>query len=161
MNVGHPSRCPRMLCALVLALVVGGVRAAEPAPAGDRHARGHATLETITGVGTQQLRESLADVAPELGDWIVDFAYGDVVSRPQLDLRTRELATVAALTALGTAGPQLRSHIKGALNAGCAPREIVEVILQMSVYAGFPAALNGVAAAREVFVAQGVELPLR
>jgi len=161
MNVGHPSRCPRMLCALVLALVVGGVRAAEPAPAGDRHARGHATLETITGGGTQQLRESLADVAPELADWIVDFAYGDVVSRPQLDLRTRELATVAALTALGTAGPQLRSHIKGALNAGCAPREIVEVILQMSVYAGFPAALNGVAAAREVFVAQGVELPLR
>jgi len=107
------------------------------------------------------LRDSLADVAPELGDWIVDFAYGDVVSRPQLDLRTRELATVAALTALGTAGPQLRSHIKGALNAGCTPREIVEVILQMSVYAGFPAALNGVAAAREVFIAQGVELPLR
>jgi len=154
--------CPPSLpCVLVLVLAAGGVFAADPAPAVDRQARGLATLETITGGGTQQLRDSLADVAPELGDWIVDFAYGDVVSRPQLDLRTRELATVAALTALGTAGPQLRSHIKGALNAGCTPREIVEVILQMSVYAGFPAALNGVAAAREVFIAQGVELPLR
>jgi len=151
----------RTLCPLLLALLAVGARAADPAPAVDRQARGLATLETITGGGTQQLRDSLADVAPELGDWIVDFAYGDVVSRPQLDLRTRELATVAALTALGTAGPQLRSHIKGALNAGCTPREIVEVILQMSVYAGFPAALNGVAAAREVFIAQGVELPLR
>lgn len=152
---------PRLLLAFTLVLAAGAARAADPAPAVDRQARGLATLETITGGGTQQLRESLADVAPELGDWIVDFAYGDVVSRPQLDLRTRELATVAALTALGTAGPQLRSHIKGALNAGCAPREIVEVILQMSVYAGFPAALNGVAAAREVFIAQRVELPLR
>ena len=149
------------LGALLLALVAGGAAAAEQASAEDRQARGRATLETITGGGTQQLRDSLADVAPELGDWIVDFAYGDVVSRPQLDLRTRELATVAALTALGTAGPQLRSHIKGALNAGCTPREVIEVILQMSVYAGFPAALNGVAAAREVFIAQGVELPLR
>lgn len=157
----HPLSSPRLLCALVLVLAAGGVRAAEPAPLVERRARGLEALETITGGGTQHLRDSLADVAPELGDWIVDFAYGDVVSRPQLDLRTRELATVAALTALGTAGPQLRSHIKGALNAGCAPREIVEVILQMSVYAGFPAALNGVAAAREVFVAQGVELPLR
>lgn len=149
------------LGALLLALVAGGAAAAEQATAEDRQARGRATLETITGGGTQQLRDSLADVAPELGDWIVDFAYGDVVSRPQLDLRTRELATVAALTALGTAGPQLRAHIKGALNAGCTPREVIEVILQMSVYAGFPAALNGVAAAREVFIAQGVELPLR
>ena len=69
--------------------------------------------------------------------------------------------TLSLVTALGTAGPQLRSHIKGALNAGCTPREVIEVILQMSVYAGFPAALNGVAAAREVFIAQGVGLPLR
>lgn len=131
-------------------------QAAEPVPA--HRARGLETLETITGGGTATLRESLQDIAPELGDWIVDFAYGDVVSRPALDLRTRELATVAALTALGNAQPQLRSHIKGALNAGCTPREVVEVILQMSVYAGFPAALNGIAAAREVFVERGITL---
>ena len=132
--------------------------AAEPAAGPANRARGEATLETITGGGTAQLRESLADIAPELGDWIVDFAYGDVVSRPALDLRTRELATVAALTALGNAAPQLRAHIKGALNAGCTPREVVEVILQMGVYAGFPAALNGVTAAREVFTERGIKI---
>jgi 4-carboxymuconolactone decarboxylase len=74
-------------------------------------------------------------------------------------LRTRELATVAALTALGNAPPQLRAHIKGALNAGCTPREVLEVVLQMSVYAGFPAALNGVAAVREVFTERGIKVP--
>ena len=79
-----------------------------------------------------------------------------VVSRPALDLRSRELATVAALTALGNARPQLEAHIGGALNAGCTPREVLEVILQMAVYAGFPASLNGVAAARTVFAARGI-----
>lgn len=133
-----------------------GVGAEPAAPPAVHHERGAATLEVITGGGTQALRESLADIAPELGDWIVDFAYGDVVSRPALDLCTRELVTVGALTALGNAAPQLRAHLKGALNAGCAPRQIVEVILQMGVYAGFPTALNGIAAAREIFTERGI-----
>ena len=121
------------------------------APTYDRHQRGLAALDTITGGGAAKLVESLKDLAPELSDWIIDFAYGDVVSRPQLPLQTRELVTVGALTALGNAQPQLKAHIRGALNAGCTPREVLEVILQMAVYAGFPTALNGLTAAREVF----------
>lgn len=146
-------------CVLTLGLTLSAtVMAAESvAPAALHHERGFATLEKITGGGTAKLQESLRDIAPELGEWIIDFAYGDVVSRPELDLRTRELATIAALTALGNAAPQLKAHIKGALNAGCSPREVVEVIMQMSVYAGFPTALNGIAAAREVFTERGVQ----
>ena len=141
-------------------LCSGLANAVEPTPAKeDHHARGVAALEIITGGGTAKLVEGLQDLAPELSDWVIDFAYGDVVSRPQLNLRTRELATVAALTALGNAPPQLRAHIKGALNAGCTPREVLEVVLQMSVYAGFPAALNGVAAVREVFTDRGIKVP--
>ena len=73
------------------------------------------------------------------------------MSRPGLDKPTRQMATIAALTALGTATAQLKVHIHGALNVGCTPREITEVILQMAVYAGFPAAINGLVAARDVF----------
>ena len=133
--------------------VAAGVPPSVPATAAsyDRRQRGTAALETITGGGTAKLVESLKDLAPELADWIIDFAYGDVVARPQLPLQTRELVTVGALTALGNAQPQLKAHIRGALNAGCTPREVLEVILQMAVYAGFPAALNGLTAAREVF----------
>jgi 4-carboxymuconolactone decarboxylase len=69
-------------------------------------------------------------------------------------LKTREIATIAALTALGTAPAQLRVHIHAALNVGCSPTEVTETILQMAVYAGFPAALNGLAAAKEVFAAR-------
>jgi len=121
------------------------------------HARGRAALEVIVGKDVDARLETLTDIAPELADWITDFAYGEVVSRPQLDLRSRELVTVGALTALGNAAPQLKAHIGGALNAGCSPQEIVEVILQMAVYAGFPASLNGISAAREVFESRGIK----
>lgn len=95
--------------------------------------------------------DGLKDIAPELADWIIKFSYGDVLSRPQINLKSRQLATVAALTAMGTATPQLKVHIQGALNVGCKKEEIVEVILQMAVFAGFPAAINGINASREVF----------
>jgi len=74
-----------------------------------------------------------------------------VYSRPGLDLKSREISTVAALTAMGTALPQLKVHVHGALNVGCSPQEIIEVMIQMAVYAGFPAALNGIFVAKEVF----------
>jgi 4-carboxymuconolactone decarboxylase len=63
---------------------------------------------------------------------------------------------VAAQTALGTAATQLRAHVTGALNVGCTRDEIAEVIMQMAVHAGFPAALNGLAAAKGVFAARAV-----
>jgi 4-carboxymuconolactone decarboxylase len=123
-------------------------------PAADgRRARGQRVLNEIIGEQGERTVDALRDLAPDLADWIVDFSYGDVMSRPGLDQRTRELATVAALTALGNAQPQLKVHIDGALNVGCRPEEIVEVIMQMAVFAGFPAAINGLSAAREVFAA--------
>jgi len=122
----------------------------------DRQKLGEETLSTITGGTGTSVVESLKDIAPDLADWIISFSYGDVMSRPGLDKRSRQLSTVAALTAMGTAAPQLKVHIHGALNVGCSPSEIVEVILQMSVYAGFPAAINGLNIAREVFKERGV-----
>jgi 4-carboxymuconolactone decarboxylase len=117
----------------------------------DRHARGLRALQEITGRTGPEVVESLRDIAPDFADWIVDFSYGDVMTRPGLDRRSRQIATIAALTALGNAAPQLKVHIEGALNVGCKPQEIIEVILQMSVFAGFPAAINALNVAREVF----------
>jgi len=114
-------------------------------PDADRYARGWQKLQQIDGEAGQRVIDSLQDIAPELARYIIEFPFGDIYSRPGLDLQTRELITVAALTALATAQPQLRVHIHGALNVGCSPEQIVETIMQMSVYAGFPAALNGMA----------------
>ena len=122
----------------------------------ERQERGAAALAAITGGTGAAVVESLKDLAPDLAQWIIEFSYGDVMSRPGLDLRSRQFATVAALTAMGTAAPQLKVHIAGALNVGCQPAEIVEIILQMAVFAGFPAAINALNLAREVFRERGV-----
>lgn len=117
---------------------------------------GEQTLAKVTGSSGRAVVDGLKDISPELGEWIIDFAYGDVFSRPGLDLCTRELATVAALTALGNARPQLEVHIEGALNVGCKAEQIIEIMLLSAVYAGFPSALNGISAARAVFDKKGI-----
>jgi 4-carboxymuconolactone decarboxylase len=117
----------------------------------DRYRQGKEILDKVNPEGIDKIKESLKDIAPDMERFIVEFPYGDIYSRPGLDLRTREIATVSALTALGNCAPQLKSHIHSAINAGCTRQEVVEAILQMAVYAGFPAALNGMYAAKDVF----------
>jgi len=117
----------------------------------ERFERGKKQLEKMSGTGVDAMLDNLKDIAPDLARYTIEFPYGDVVSRPGLDIKSRQLATVAALTALGNAPVQLNAHISMALNVGCAREEIVEIITQMAVYAGFPAALNGMAVAKAVF----------
>ncbi len=107
-------------------------------------------LNHIDGEAGLQAIESLQDICPDLAKFTIEYPFGDIYSRPGLDLKSREIATVAALTALGNCAPQLRVHLNAALNVGCSEEEIKEVILQMSVYAGFPSALNGMFAFKEV-----------
>ena len=116
-----------------------------------RYERGLRRLNEVDREQVDRIVAGLQDIAPDFATYLVEFPFGDIYARPGLDLRARQIATVAALTALGTAAPQLKVHIAGALNVGCTREEITEVIMQIAVYAGFPAALNGLAVAREVF----------
>jgi 4-carboxymuconolactone decarboxylase len=111
-------------------------------------------LIEVTGDSGKEVIESLEKISPGLAQYTVEYPYGDVYSRQQLDLRSREIAAIAALTALGFAIPQLKVHINGGLNVGLSEAEIKEIIILMSVYAGFPAALNAMYAANEVFNAR-------
>ena len=120
----------------------------------NRYERGLAKLREIDGEAGERVLESLEGIAPDFARYLIEFPFGDINSRPQLDQKSRDIAVVAALTALRNAAPQLKVHIQGALNVGASRAEVVETIMQMAVYAGFPAALNGLTAAKEVF-AQG------
>ncbi len=123
----------------------------------DRYRRGWEKLKEVDREAGERVIESLKDIAPDFARLLVEFPFGDIYSRPGLDLKSREIAVVAALTAMGNATPQLKVHIHGALNVGCTEQEVVEVIMQMAVYAGFPAALNGLFAAKEVFAERAKE----
>ena len=123
-------------------------------PGETRLQRGQRALAAIDGAAGQKVIEALAGIAPDFATYLFEFPFGDIYSRPGLALRDREIATIAALAALGTAQPQLKVHVAAGLNVGLSPDEITEILMQMAVYAGFPAALNGLFAAQEVFAAR-------
>lgn len=116
--------------------------------------RGKRALADIDGETGQKVVAALADIAPDFATYLIEFPFGDIYSRPGLNPRDREIATIAALTAMGNAAPQLKVHIEAGLNVGLTRDEITEILMQMAVYAGFPAALNGLFAAKEVFAAR-------
>ncbi|HDH7822678.1 TPA: carboxymuconolactone decarboxylase family protein [Raoultella planticola] len=119
----------------------------------ERYTTGLDMLQRVDGKGGDDVVKSLQAIAPDFARYLIEFPFGDIYARPGLDLRSREIATIAALTALGNAAPQLKVHIAAGLHVGLSQEEIIEVIMQMAVYAGFPAALNGLFAAKEVFAA--------
>ena len=115
-----------------------------------RYQRGFEKLEEVNKEGIDGLIQLMEDIAPDLATYVIEFAYGDVYTRPGLDSRQRELCIISAITALGGKEQQLKDHIQAAINVGCTKVEIVETLIMMAVYAGFPAAINAIKAAKEV-----------
>lgn len=122
----------------------------------ERFQKGWKTLNAINSEAGERILNLLKDISPDMARLVIEFPYGDIYAREGLDIKTREMITIASLTTLGYAPKQLKAHVHNALNAGCTKNEIVEIIMQMSVYAGFPAALNGLFAAKEVFEEEGL-----
>ena len=120
----------------------------------DRRQRGAQKIGEILGQTAEQVEKSLGDIAPGLATYVLETIYGDIYQSPVLDSHTRQIVTVAALATLGTAAPQLRTHIGGAMKCGVSREELVEIMMQLVPYVGVAAAINGVIACREVFAAQ-------
>ena len=117
----------------------------------ERYEKGKKTLESIQEKSVEEIFKDLDDIAPDLSRFVIEYPYSEIYTREEVDLKTREICTVAALTVLGTI-PQLKEHINAALNVGNSSTEIVEIMMQMSAYCGFPKSINAVMAAKEVFI---------
>jgi 4-carboxymuconolactone decarboxylase len=115
-----------------------------------RYKRGTELLSQIAPGQERVLRETFDPINPDITRYVIEFGYGDIYARGILPIRNRQVATIAALAAKGNAPSQLRFHIAGGLRAGLTEAEIVEIMLLISIYAGFPSALNGILATREV-----------
>ena len=118
-----------------------------------RYERGLARLSEVDGRAGEDVVAKVAAISPDFARYLVEFPFGDIYARGGLDLKQREIATIAALVAMGNALPQLKVHVAAGLHVGLARDEILELIIQMAVYAGFPPALNALFAAQEVFAA--------
>jgi 4-carboxymuconolactone decarboxylase len=116
-----------------------------------RYDRGWDQLRSIDGQAGERVIASLQDIAPDLGRYVIEYAFGDIYSRPTLDSQQRQLVTLATLTTQGGCEAQLHVHINASLNVGLTAAEIVEAIMHCSPYTGFPRVLNAITVARQVF----------
>lgn len=110
----------------------------------ERYHRGVEILQQIGLSGRDAAANRVAELAPDFARMAIEFPYGDLWPRSELDMATRELAAIAALAAIGHALPQLRTHVTAALNLGCTRGQIIEILMQTAIFAGFPAALNAI-----------------
>ncbi|GAA4726148.1 carboxymuconolactone decarboxylase family protein [Brevibacillus fulvus] len=124
----------------------------------DSYKRGWDKLMEVDGEGGQRVIDSLKEIAPDLGRYIVEFAFGEIYCRDGLNIKQRQLVTIASLTTQGGCEPQLHVHINAALNVGLSAREIIEAITHCIPYTGFPRVLNAVFVAKRVFQERQVEV---
>lgn len=123
-----------------------------------RYETGIEQLKMIDGIGGENVIRSLESVAPDLGKYIIEFAFGDIYPRKGLTLQDREMITITSLLTLGGCEPQLEVHINGALNVNISPEKIIETFIQCIPYAGFPRVLNAVFTAKKVFAERQIVL---
>jgi 4-carboxymuconolactone decarboxylase len=117
----------------------------------ERLKKGIKNINRLVEGGDQRLLNGIGELSPDLANYVLEFIFGDLYNREGLDLKTKQIITITALAVLGNARPQLEYHIKAGLNIGLSRKEIIDIMTHISGYAGFPAALNGVNAAKEIF----------
>ena len=117
----------------------------------ERFERGSIIINKLMEGADQSVLKGIGKVAPDLGNYILEFIFGDLYNRPGLDLKTKQMLTITILATLGNAKPQLAYHINCGLNIGITQQEIIDIMTHIAGYAGFPAALNGTTTAKEVF----------
>jgi 4-carboxymuconolactone decarboxylase len=122
----------------------------------DRYERGWAKLQELAGADGKRVIDGIEELSPDLARLVVEFGYGDIYSRPGLDIRQRQLIAIAALTALGGAEAQLDYHVRIGLDAGLKPEEIVEALVHCTPFVGLARVLNAVRAVKRAFSARGV-----
>lgn len=124
----------------------------------ERLDRGSKKINELLEGADQKILNGLGKTAPDLAKYVLEFIFGDLYSRDGLDLKTKQILTITILATLGNAKPQLAYHIGCGLNIGITPDEIISIMTHIAGYAGFPAALNGVATAKEVFAERNLQV---
>ncbi|MFF1448628.1 carboxymuconolactone decarboxylase family protein [Streptomyces sp. NPDC058274] len=115
----------------------------------EREAHGAEVMRTL-GIDPDAVIAGVAPLDERFGHTVVEYIFGDIVGRPELDLRTRQLATLAILTTLGGCEPQLETHLRATLRAGATRAEIVALLTHVTAYAGIPRVMNALNVAKRV-----------
>ncbi len=124
-----------------------------------RYERGWQRLLELDSQGGQPIVDGLQAIAPDLATAIIAFAFGDIYSRSGLDLKQRQLVTIACLVTLGDSEPQLEFHLGAALNVGLEPAEVVEALMNCVPFVGVPRVFNALGVAKRLFLSRDIQIP--
>lgn len=117
----------------------------------ERYLRGIEIAEQLAADKMDEFMTSrVAELAPDFARMAIEFSLGDLYSRDGLDMRSREIVAISSLAVLGDSGPQLRIHVRAALRLGLTKAEIIEMLMQTAIYAGFPTALHALSACHDL-----------
>jgi len=117
----------------------------------ERYLRGIEIAEQLAADKLDEfLTSRVAELAPDFARMAIEFPLGDIYARDGLDLRSRELVAISSLVTIGDNGPHLRTHIRAATRLGVSKAEIIEIMMQTAIYAGFPAALNALTSCHDL-----------
>ncbi|HEU0304302.1 MAG TPA: carboxymuconolactone decarboxylase family protein [Gaiellaceae bacterium] len=122
----------------------------------ERYERGLQRLRELAGERGEKVIDGVADVSPDLARYAVEFGYGDIYSRPELDDASKQLAAISALAAIGGAEPQLEYHIGIALDVGLTKERIVETVVFLTPFIGFARTLNAMRSVKRVLASRGL-----
>ncbi|MFT9078325.1 carboxymuconolactone decarboxylase family protein [Ethanoligenens sp.] len=124
----------------------------------ERFKRGTERLSEVDSTAGENVIASLDAIAPDLGRYVIEFAFGDIYCREGLSLQEREMITISSLLTAGGCEPQLEVHINGSLNVGISPEKVIETFIQCLPYTGFPKVLNAVNVAKKVFAERNIKV---
>ncbi|MCI8629323.1 MAG: carboxymuconolactone decarboxylase family protein [Firmicutes bacterium] len=116
-----------------------------------RYEKGLQQLQNIDGKCGEEVITKLSNISPDLGKYIIEFAFGDIYTRKGLSLIEREMITLSSLLTLGGCESQLQVHIQSAIHVGISQQKIIEIFLQCIPYTGFPRVLNAIFTAQQIF----------
>lgn len=117
----------------------------------ERYLRGVDIAQKLAAGSLEEfLTSRVAELAPDFARMAIEFSFGDLYAREALGLKEREMIAIASLAVLSDTGPHLRNHARAAMSLGASKGEIIEILMQTAIYAGFPAALNALASCHDL-----------
>jgi 4-carboxymuconolactone decarboxylase len=117
----------------------------------ERYQRGLMKITEMEGEMGQEVINTMKKISPDFAQYLVEFVFGDIYCRSGLDLKTKEIVTLASMATMGTAPLQVKVHLNTAINLGCSEKEIIEILLQIIPSAGMVHSMNALLIAKEVF----------
>ncbi|MBS0953387.1 carboxymuconolactone decarboxylase family protein [Lactiplantibacillus plantarum] len=120
------------------------------------NSKGESIFKEYTSGTKEHLTSQVSKIAPDIDAYIKNFVFGEIYARQGINKQEKVLATITALAAMGGCETELHTHINTAINVKIMPKKIIDTLIQILPYAGFPRVINAISICKQVFKERNV-----